>query len=163
MSSDDEAQPRADTYAAQLKAVVDGLPIAEHREDLIEIIGTNKCTVIIGETGSGKTTQLPQFLLDAKVNLDKGPILVSQPRRVAAVSVAKRVAEERGCRLGDEVGYHVRFDRCCRDTTAIRYVTDGVLLRECLADPTLSHYGVVVLDEAHVRSLETVGCNVVKR
>lgn len=85
------------------------------------------------------------------------PIVVTQPRRVAAISVARRVAEERGVQLGAEVGYHVRFEACVTPgVTRIKYVTDGVLLRECLEDPYLSQYGIVILDEAHIRSLQTV-------
>ena len=98
---------------------------------------------------------MPQYLLDAGLAEHK-PIIVTQPRRVAAISVAERVSEERGARLGAEVGYHVRFDRAFSQRTKIKYVTDGVLLRECLETPTLDQYSIVILDEAHIRSLETV-------
>ena len=116
---------------------------------------TNAVTVVIGETGSGKTTQIAQILLRSGVVADGSAVAVTQPRRVAAVSVAKRVAEEMGVEIGKEVGYSVRFeDRTCR-LTRIKYLTDGTLLRELLEDPTLSRYSVVVLDEAHERSLHT--------
>eukprot|EP01147_Barroeca_monosierra_P006293 gene6293-7458_t len=130
------------------------LPISAHREQILSVVEQNRCLVLLGETGSGKTTQLPQYILDAGLLNDK-PIVVTQPRRVAAISVAERVSQERGNRVGDEVGYHVRFDKCCSEKTRIKYVTDGVLLRECLESPNLEQYGVVILDEAHIRSLET--------
>lgn len=112
-------------------------------------------TVIIGETGSGKTTQIPQILLKAGVIAEDKAVCVTQPRRVAAVSVAKRVAEEMRVRLGEEVGYCVRFEDRTSTATRIKYVTDGTLLRELLEDPQLSKYSIVVLDEAHERSLNT--------
>ena len=123
--------------------------------DIASAVKTNAVTVVIGETGSGKTTQIAQILLRSGVVADGSAVAVTQPRRVAAVSVAKRVAEEMGVEIGKEVGYSVRFeDRTCR-LTRIKYLTDGTLLRELLEDPTLSRYSVVVLDEAHERSLNT--------
>jgi ATP-dependent RNA helicase DHX8/PRP22 len=123
--------------------------------DIASAVKTNAVTVVIGETGSGKTTQIAQILLRSGVVADGSAVAVTQPRRVAAVSVAKRVAEEMGVEIGKEVGYSVRFeDRTCR-LTRIKYLTDGTLLRELLEDPTLSRYSVVVLDEAHERSLHT--------
>ena len=110
--------------------------------------------VVIGETGSGKTTQIPQLLLDAGLAGDSA-IAVTQPRRVAAVSVARRVAFERDAVLGREVGYTVRFEDCSCAETRLKFLTDGCLLREMLTDPTLRRYAVVVLDEAHERSLST--------
>ena len=110
--------------------------------------------IVIGETGSGKTTQLPQFLLDAGCLGDR-VCAVTQPRRVAAQTVAARVAQERGVSLGTEVGYCVRFDDRSSPDTRLRFMTDGVLVRECLSDPELRRYAVVMLDEAHDRSLHT--------
>jgi HrpA-like RNA helicase len=109
----------------------------------------------VGETGSGKTTQLPQYLAEAGF-ADKGrAIAVTQPRRVAAVSVAARVAAECGCTVGTRVGYKIRFDDRCGVDTEIKFVTDGVLVREALTDPELRAYGLVMLDEAHERSVHT--------
>lgn len=86
---------------------------------------------------------------------NRGKIGCTQPRRVAAMSVAKRVAEEVGCRLGEEVGYTIRFEDCTSPSTRIKYMTDGMLLRECLLDPDLSQYSVIILDEAHERTIST--------
>jgi ATP-dependent RNA helicase DHX40 len=130
------------------------LPISDYREKLLESVKGSQCTVITGETGCGKTTQLPQYLLDGGLARE-GSIAVTQPRRVAAISVARRVAQERKEPLGGEVGYQVRFDDCSTSATKIRYMTDGCLLREFLDNRELSRYSVVVLDEAHERSLAT--------
>lgn len=131
------------------------LPIHAYRQELLEAAKGSQCLVITGETGCGKTTQLPQFLDQAGYSRE-GMIGVSQPRRVAAISVAHRVAYEMGVVLGREVGYQVRFDdRTSPTATRIKYMTDGCLLREFLDDPELSRYSVVVLDEAHERSLAT--------
>ena len=109
---------------------------------------------MVGDTGSGKTTQMTQYLAEEGYAL-KGRIGCTQPRRVAAMSVAKRVAEETGCRLGQEVGYTIRFEDCTTTTTRIKYMTDGMLQRECLIDPDLTAYSVVMLDEAHERTIAT--------
>jgi HrpA-like RNA helicase len=129
------------------------LPIEEYRQELMEAIQDHDVLIIMGETGSGKTTKIPQYLMD----YDKDArIVVTQPRRVAAIAAASWVAEERDVELGTEVGYTIRFDDCTSaEHTRLRYVTDGVLLRECLDDPFLSRYDIVVLDEAHERSLGT--------
>lgn len=131
-----------------------GLPIENHRDELVEAVVKFPVLVITGETGCGKTTQLPQYLHKAGLSKE-GIIGVTQPRRVAAISVASRVSYEMGTRLGGEVGYQVRFDDCTSSTTKIKYMTDGCLLREFLDDQELSRYSVVVLDEAHERSLAT--------
>ncbi|KIY98452.1 hypothetical protein MNEG_9509, partial [Monoraphidium neglectum] len=130
------------------------LPIRLYAEDIRKAVAANDVVVVIGETGSGKTTQLSQILLEAGMAKD-GLIGVTQPRRVAAVTVARRVAEERGVQVGGEVGYAVRFEDRSSGATRIKYLTDGTLMRECLEDPMLSRYEVIILDEAHERSLNT--------
>lgn len=138
------------------------LPVYSVRSELLQVINDNQITIIIGETGSGKTTQLTQYLYEdgycknlARDNTRK-MIACTQPRRVAAMSVAKRVSEEMNCKLGDEVGYVIRFeDRTSHDKTMIKYLTDGILLRELIADPTLDNYSCIIMDEAHERSLST--------
>eukprot|EP00731_Ephydatia_muelleri_P023983 Em0016g254a len=130
------------------------LPIFSAREALIREFKQIDSSVVVGETGSGKTTQIPQYLLESGLN--KGlAIACTQPRRVAAISVAKRVALERGSELGQEIGYSVRFDDCSTPQTALRYMTDGMLLREAIADPLLLRYSVIILDEAHERTVHT--------
>ncbi|XP_029468490.1 probable ATP-dependent RNA helicase DHX40 [Rhinatrema bivittatum] len=130
------------------------LPIHEHRETLVHAVREHPFLIVTGETGSGKTTQLPQFLYEAGLG-KHGMIGVTQPRRVATISVAQRVAEEMCCSLGSIVGYQVRFDDCSSQDTVIKYLTDGCLLRQILADPHLTKYGIIILDEAHERSLST--------
>jgi ATP-dependent RNA helicase DHX8/PRP22 len=131
------------------------LPMWSAREKLIQAVKKSPVLVVVGETGSGKTTQIPQFLLDAGFAGTRGLIACTQPRRVAAMTVAQRVAQERGCELGEEVGYTVRFDDCTGPSTRIKYMTDGMLLREALLDPKLKRYSVVILDEAHERTVST--------
>uniref|UniRef100_A0A7N6B8K7 RNA helicase n=1 Tax=Anabas testudineus TaxID=64144 RepID=A0A7N6B8K7_ANATE len=130
------------------------LPIYQHKHNLIQAVKNSTFLVVTGETGSGKTTQLPQYLHEAGF-CKKGNIGITQPRRVAAITVAQRVAQEMQCTLGREVGYQVRFDDCTSQDTVVKYMTDGCLLREILADPGLSQYSVVILDEVHERSLNT--------
>ncbi|KAI8913654.1 ATP-dependent RNA helicase DHX8 [Gorgonomyces haynaldii] len=130
------------------------LPIYKLRETILQAIDDNQVLVIVGETGSGKTTQMTQYLAEHGY-ADKGIIGCTQPRRVAAMSVAKRVAEEVGCRLGQEVGYSIRFEDCTSPETRIKYMTDGMLLRECLLDSQVSKYSVILLDEAHERTVST--------
>lgn len=110
--------------------------------------------IVVGETGSGKTTQLTQFLYEDGY-CNGGIVGCTQPRRVAAMSVAKRVSEEMECKLGSKVGYAIRFEDCTSSETVIKYMTDGVLLRESLNEGDLDRYSVIILDEAHERSLST--------
>ena len=109
-----------------------GLPIAQLRNELMDAIRDHQCLVVIGETGSGKTTQMTQYMAEMGLT-SRGMIGCTQPRRVAAMSVAKRVAEEFGCDLGQEVGYTIRFEDCTGPSTVIKYMTDGMLMREYLA------------------------------
>ncbi|KAF5402362.1 DEAH (Asp-Glu-Ala-His) box polypeptide 8 [Paragonimus heterotremus] len=130
------------------------LPIFRLKDELLNAVNDNKVLIVIGETGSGKTTQITQYLAEAGY-VNTGRIGCTQPRRVAAMSVAKRVSEEFGCRLGQEVGYTIRFEDCTAPETKIKYMTDGMLLRECLIDPDLRQYSVIMLDEAHERTIHT--------
>ncbi|PIA51266.1 hypothetical protein AQUCO_01100242v1 [Aquilegia coerulea] len=130
------------------------LPILQFEDKIIETIEQNSVVVVIGETGSGKSTQLSQ-ILHRNGYTKHGIVAVTQPRRVAAVSVARRVAQELGVQLGEEVGYAIRFEDRTSERTRIKYLTDGVLLRESLSNPELDQYSVVILDEAHERSLNT--------
>ena len=131
------------------------LPIYHLREKLLEAIESSQILVVVGETGSGKSTQMTQYLCEAGYTKNRKKIGCTQPRRVAAMSVAKRVAEEKGCRLGEEVGYSIRFEDCTSPETEIKYMTDGMLLREVLLDPDLLQYSVIMLDEAHERTIAT--------
>ncbi len=163
------------------------LPIYKLRDQLMEAVRNNQILIVVGDTGSGKTTQMTQYLAEDGF-ADRGKIGCTQPRRVAAVSVAKRVAEEVGCRIGSEVGYTIRFEDCTSPETKIKYMvsnvsvsdlnelffdewlvqnsklihltffwaqTDGMLQRECLVDPDMSQYSVIMLDEAHERTIAT--------
>ncbi|RHZ71110.1 hypothetical protein Glove_262g16 [Diversispora epigaea] len=130
------------------------LPIWKEQKNLIETVKNNETIIIIGEMGSGKSTQTPQFLLEAGL-ASNGSIAITQPRRVAAISLATRVAKEFGSKLGREIGYSVRFDEMTSNSTIIKYLTDGMLLRELLSDPLLLNYSIVILDEAHERTMRT--------
>ncbi|KAJ8523210.1 hypothetical protein ONZ45_g347 [Pleurotus djamor] len=130
------------------------LPIALGKEKLISRIRENNVIVLLGETGSGKTTQVPQYILESGIAGD-GMIAVTQPRKVAATSLAARVAHEQNGKLGGTVGYSVRFDERSSPDTRIKYLTDGMLARERLLDPLLSRYSVIIVDEAHERTLRT--------
>ncbi len=110
--------------------------------------------IIEGETGSGKTTQIPQFLLNTELTRS-GMIAVTQPRRIAALSIAKRVAEETDTTLGEQIGYSIRFDDRTSGNTLLKYMTDGMLIRELILDRNLKKYSVIMLDEAHERTLNT--------
>ncbi|MCO5554605.1 hypothetical protein L7F22_008136 [Adiantum nelumboides] len=118
-------------------------------------IATYQVLIVVGETGSGKTTQLPQFLHEAGYTKGGMKVGCTQPRRVAAMSVAARVAEEMGVRLGRECGYSIRFEDCTSEVTVVKYMTDGMLLREFLTEPDLSAYSALIIDEAHERTLST--------
>lgn len=127
------------------------LPIYRYESDIVRALTDHRVLVLEGPTGSGKTTQLPKILQRAMVT-DK-IIGITQPRRIAAVSVAWRVAQELGVRCGDEVGYAIRFDDSTSAATTIKIMTDGILLQEARTDPDFTRYGVLVVDEAHERTL----------
>ena len=150
--------PEAEAGAPAERSAIDQqrrkLPAWDARAALISAVADAETLILTGETGCGKTTQIPQFLLAAGYG-KKGVIGVTQPRRVAAISVAQRVAEEMGEDIGAQVGYRVRFEESTSEETRICYLTDGMLLREAVADPALRRYSVVVVDEAHERSLQT--------
>lgn len=131
------------------------LPIASVERRLVDEVRKNDTILIVGETGSGKTTQLPQYLFNAGFCRDGKVIGITQPRRVAAVTVAKRVAEECDVLLGQKVGYAIRFEDVTSSSTRIKYMTDGLLLREALLDPILSRYSIIIIDEAHERTIHT--------
>ncbi len=128
------------------------LPISARREEIVAAIRGNQVVVVAGETGSGKTTQLPKMCLDAGL-AERGKIGCTQPRRVAALSVSKRVAEELGVAWGREVGCKMRFNDDTGRDTRIKFMTDGILLAEIQSDPLLRAYSMLILDEAHERSL----------
>lgn len=128
------------------------LPIFEYREKIISLITENQVIIISGETGSGKTTQLPALCLEAGLGYN-GKIGCTQPRRIAATSIAARVAQELGCTLGQEIGYKIRFNDKDLPRTAIKFMTDGILLAEIERDPLLKMYDTLIIDEAHERSL----------
>ncbi|KAL4525772.1 hypothetical protein Ndes2437A_g04207 [Nannochloris sp. 'desiccata'] len=130
------------------------LPVYAVREELLQTIRENQVVVVVGETGSGKTTQMTQYLHEAGYTTF-GQVGCTQPRRVAAMSVAKRVSEEMGVELGRDVGYSIRFEDVTSEDTIIKYMTDGVLLRETLTEPDLDRYSAIIMDEAHERSLNT--------
>jgi len=133
-----------------------GLPVFRYRNHILYLVENYRTVVVVGETGCGKSTQIPQYLVEAGWAAEGRVITVTEPRRVAAITVATRVAEERGAVLGDEVGFAVRFDsRCDPALTRLKFVTDGLLIREMMSDPLLSNYSVIMLDEAHERSLCT--------
>lgn len=140
--------------ANTMKETRESLPMFQYREELLAAIEEYQILIIVGETGSGKTTQLPQYLHEAGVT-KRGMVGCTQPRRVAAMSVAARVADEMGIKLGQEVGYSVRFENNTTEKTVIKYLTDGMLLREFMTDPALSTYSVLIIDEAHERTLNT--------
>ncbi|KAJ3758406.1 P-loop containing nucleoside triphosphate hydrolase protein [Lentinula raphanica] len=130
------------------------LPIAKGKDALIHEFREHDVTVLLGETGSGKTTQVPQYLLESGLARN-GMIAVTQPRKVAATSLAGRVAAEQNVALGSSVGYSVRFDERFSSQTRIKYMTDGMIVRELMSDPSLSKYSIIIVDEAHERSLRT--------
>jgi len=130
----------------------DALPILSKKDDIIDAISNHPVVIISGETGSGKTTQIPKFCLAAGCGID-GKIGCTQPRRIAAMTVSKRIAEELGETLGESVGYKIRFKDKTSPNAFIKIMTDGMLLAETQNDPYLNEYDTIIVDEAHERSL----------
>ncbi|MFG6668075.1 ATP-dependent RNA helicase HrpA [Halomonas sp. HNIBRBA4712] len=150
----DKARRHAERRAATPVAIdyPAGLPVVERREDILEAIRDHQVVVVAGETGSGKTTQLPKICLELGRGR-RGLIGHTQPRRLAARSVATRISEELGVTLGEQVGYQVRFFDQSAPTTLVKLMTDGILLAETQHDPMLWRYDTIIIDEAHERSL----------
>ncbi|SCV42901.1 probable pre-mRNA splicing protein PRP2 [Fusarium fujikuroi] len=147
----DEAEKKALSIQETRKS----LPIYQYRDEFLAALEKYQVLVIVGETGSGKTTQLPQYLHEAGYTKNGMKVGCTQPRRVAAMSVAARVADEVGVKIGREVGYTIRFEDCTSDKTILKYMTDGMLLREIMTDPELSSYSALMIDEAHERTVHT--------
>ena len=137
-----------------IKQQRESLPVYKFRKQLLDAVAQNQLLIVVGDTGSGKTTQLTQYFAEAGY-ANHGMIGCTQPRRVAAMSVAKRVSEEVGCELGREVGYTIRFEDRTSPATKIKYMTDGMLQREILLDPDMKRYSLIMLDEAHERTIAT--------
>ncbi|KAK9669078.1 hypothetical protein RND81_13G107600 [Saponaria officinalis] len=161
--SDQPQRPPTVIHVSRPREVVKSrkdLPIIMMEQEIMEAINNHKSVIICGETGCGKTTQIPQFLYEAgygstKCSMRSGIIGVTQPCRVAVLSTARRVAYELGVRLGKEVGFQVRHDKKIGENSSIKFMTDGILLRELQSDFLLKRYSVIILDEAHARSLNT--------
>jgi pre-mRNA-splicing factor ATP-dependent RNA helicase DHX16 len=167
----EDKQPQL-SKAATMKEIRAALPIYPYRQGLLDAIKNYQVLIIVGETGSGKTTQVMQYLHEegnfffsllvlfvlfsfVAGYTKRGALGCTQPRRVAAMSVAARVAEEMGVKLGNEVGYQIRFEDCTSEKTIIKYMTDGMLLRHFLGEPDLKTFSVMMIDEAHERTLHT--------
>ncbi|KAI0808125.1 pre-mRNA-splicing factor ATP-dependent RNA helicase PRP43 [Fomes fomentarius] len=147
-------------HTPQYKKILESrkkLPVFGQMEEFLRMFTDNQIIVMVGETGSGKTTQIPQFVCYSDLPHTKGQMVAcTQPRRVAAMSVAKRVADEMDVQLGKEVGYSIRFEDMTEPgVTFMKYMTDGMLLREAMNDPDLKRYSTIILDEAHERTLAT--------
>ncbi|PST48142.1 ATP-dependent RNA helicase HrpA [Bifidobacterium callitrichos] len=129
------------------------LPVSAARDEIARAVRSSQVVIVSGQTGSGKTTQLPKILLELGRGSHGRQIVHTQPRRIAARTVAERIASEMGVRLGDEIGYQVRFTDESSPSTRLRVVTDGILLAQIQRDPQLSRYDTIIIDEAHERSL----------
>lgn len=131
----------------------DALPVSQRRDEIKALIDRHQVVIVCGETGSGKTTQLPKMCLELGRGLGRQKIVHTQPRRLAATSTARRIAEELKTALGELVGFKIRFQDQSQPNTAIKLVTDGILLAESQTDPLFTQYDTIIIDEAHERSL----------
>lgn len=148
-------RPFSSTYFSILKTRRN-LPVHQQRDEFLQLYQKSQILVFVGETGSGKTTQIPQFVLfDDLPQTQRKMVACTQPRRVAAMSVAQRVAAEMDVKLGEEVGYSIRFEDKTSPKTILKYMTDGMLLREAMNDHNLQRYSTIILDEAHERTMAT--------
>ncbi|KAI0479470.1 P-loop containing nucleoside triphosphate hydrolase protein [Xylariaceae sp. FL0804] len=148
-------EPHSQQYFNILKAR-HNLPVHKQRQEFLNLYQKSQILVFVGETGSGKTTQIPQYVIyDELPHLNHKMVACTQPRRVAAMSVAQRVADELDVNLGEEVGYSIRFEDKTSPRTILKYMTDGMLLREAMHDHNMSRYSCIILDEAHERTLAT--------
>ncbi|KAJ4491282.1 P-loop containing nucleoside triphosphate hydrolase protein [Lentinula edodes] len=145
----------AEKHAKTIEETRKSLPIYASKDKLIEAVREHQVLIVVAETGSGKTTQIPQYLHEAGFTDGGMKVGCTRPRRVAAMSVAARVADEMGTKVGYEVGYSIRFEDCTSDKTVLKYMTDGMLLRKFLTEPDLASYSCLVIDEAHERTLNT--------
>ncbi|KAH8705133.1 putative pre-mRNA splicing factor RNA helicase [Talaromyces proteolyticus] len=149
------SQPFSSTYFSILKTRRN-LPVHAQRDEFLQLYQRSQILIFVGETGSGKTTQIPQFVLfDDLPQAQRKMVACTQPRRVAAMSVAQRVAAEMDVKLGEEVGYSIRFEDMTSPKTILKYMTDGMLLREAMNDHNLQRYSTIILDEAHERTMAT--------
>ena len=131
-------------------------PIVKSRDHILYLLEQFQVVVVVGETGCGKSTQIPQYIVEAGWCNTKGSMIgITEPRRIAVTTLATRVAEECNSTLGERVGYSIRFDECfSRTETKIKYMTEGILIREMMEDPLLKNYSVIMLDEVHERTVE---------
>ncbi|KAH7707522.1 RNA helicase-like splicing factor (HRH1) [Aphelenchoides avenae] len=152
-------QPGTRQPSAVMQQKRQTLPIYRYRQQIIDTMYRSQVVVLQGGTGSGKTTQLVQYILEETQTLAvqgrrvPGLIGCTQPRVIAAIASARRVADEQNCRVGEEVGYQVRFDNSSSDRTRILFMTDGILVQQLVSDPLLMKYQFIVLDEAHIHSV----------
>ncbi|VVC34666.1 Helicase, C-terminal,Helicase-associated domain,Domain of unknown function DUF1605,P-loop [Cinara cedri] len=131
------------------------LPITKYRNEVLYLCEKFQTLILVGSTGSGKSTQVSQMLLDCGLCKFNKSIVITEPRKLSAITLATRVAEEQNTNVGHTVGYSVRFDNCCQPDTKIKYITEGILLNEMMYNPLLVNYSVIILDEIHERSLMT--------
>ena len=158
-SLEGESNPlTAQPYSERYRKILEGrraLPVWQQRDEFLALLAAHQTLVLVGETGSGKTTQIPQYIALAGYCASGQQVGCTQPRRVAAMSVAKRVADEMDVALGQHGGYNIRFEDNTSESTVVKYLTDGMLLREAMNDSALNRYSVIVIDEAHERTLST--------